>query len=85
MLNGLSVGIIEVKYKARENDVPEVLGKVHSFRANFPKYKKHKIYLGLATMAFYPELEQSCKDNGIAIIKQVGNTIIINDKHLKAF
>ena len=85
MLNGKSVGIVEVKYKAHENDVPTVLGKVNTFRTNFPKYKNHTIYLGLATMAFYPELEQACKDNGIAIIKQAGDTIVINDEHLKAF
>ena len=85
MLNGKSVGIVEVKYKAHENDVPKVLEKVNSFRVNFPKFNNHTIYLGLATMAFYPVLEQACQDNGIAIIKQVGDTIVINDKHLKAF
>jgi len=62
-----------------------VLGKANTFRANFAEYKNHTIYLGLATMAFYPELEQACKDNGIAIIKQVGDSIVINDEHLKAF
>ena len=85
MLNGQSVGIVEVKYKAHKNDIQEVLGKAKTFRANFADYKSHKIYLGLATMAFYPILEQACKDNGIAIIKQVGDTIIIHDEHLKAF
>ena len=85
MLNGKSVGIVEIKYKAHENDVPEVLRKADTFRANFAEYKNHAIYLGLATMAFYPELEQICKDNGIAIIKQVGDTVVINDEHLKAF
>jgi hypothetical protein len=85
MLNGKSAGIVEVKYKAHENDIPKVLEKVSTFRVNFPKYKNHTIYLGLATMTFYPELEQACKENGIAIIKQTGDTIVINDKHLKAF
>ena len=85
MLNGQSVGIVEVKYKAHENDVPKVLRKANTFRDNFAEYKSHKIYLGLATMAFYPELEQACKDSGIAIIKQAGDTIVINDEYLKAF
>ena len=85
MMNGQSVGIVEVKYKAHENDVPKVLGKANAFRANFAEYKNHTVYLGLATMAFYPELEQACKDNGIAIIKQAGDTVVINDEHLKAF
>ena len=85
MLNGHSVGLVEVKFKAHENDIPKVLKKVYTFRANFPKYQNHKVYLGLATMVFYPELEDECIQQGIAVIKQVGDTVVINDKHLKAF
>jgi len=85
LMNGKSVGIIEVKHKAHENDIPNVLRKAETFRENFPKYKNHKIYLGLATMAFYPALEKECIKEGIAIIKQVGDTVVINDKHLKVF
>jgi hypothetical protein len=84
-VNGKSVALIEVKFKAHENDVPKVVKKAKTFRINYPKYKNHKIYLGLASMAFYPELEEKCKNNGIAIIKQDGDTVIINDKNLKAF
>jgi hypothetical protein len=36
-------------------------------------------------MAFYPELEQECIDQGIAIIKQVGDMVIIKDEHLRVF
>jgi hypothetical protein len=85
MLNGHFVGLVEVKFKAHENDIPKVLKKASTFKTNFPKYQNHKVYLGLATMAFYPELEKECIRQGIAVIKQVGDTIIINDKHLKAF
>jgi hypothetical protein len=85
MLNGNSLGIIEVKYKAHENDIPSVLKKAGTFRANFPKYKDFKIYLGLASMSFYPELEQECIKQGIAVIKQVGDTVVINDSNLKVF
>ena len=85
LINGKTVGIVEVKFKAHENDLPEVLKKAGTFRINFPVYKNHKVYLGLASMAFYPELEQECMKQGIAIIKQTGNNVIINDKHLKAY
>jgi hypothetical protein len=85
LINGKSIGIVEVKFKAHENDVPKVLRKAETFRVNFPEYKEHKIYLGLATMSFYPELEQECINEGIAVIKQVGDTVVINDKHLKVF
>ena len=85
LINGKTVGIVEVKFKAHENDIPKILKKAETFRINFPDYKNHKVYLGLATLAFYPLLEQKCIDNGIAIIKQVGDTVVINDKHLKVF
>ena len=85
LINGHSVGIVETKFKAHENDIPKVLRKAETFRVNFPDYQNHKVYLGLASMAFYPELEEKCIETGIAIIKQVGDTVVINDKHLKAY
>ena len=85
LINGKTVGIVEIKFKAHEKDIPVVLKKVDTFRANYPNYKNHKLYLGLATMSFYPELEKACQDNGIAIIKQAGDTVVIYDEHLKAY
>ena len=85
LYNGTSVAIIEVKYKAHENDIPCVLKKAETFRILCPSYKNYKIYLALASMAFYPELEQECMKHGIAIIKQVGDMVVIEDGHLKVF
>ena len=85
LINGKTIGIIEVKFKAHENNIPKVLRKAETFRVNFPQYQHHQIYLGLATMAFHPELEQACISQGIAVIKQVGDTVVINDACLKAF
>ena len=85
LYNHASVAIIEVKYKAHLNDIPVVLKKAETFRILFPQYKDFKIYLGLASMSFYPELEQECENEGIAVIKQVGDAVVINDKHLKVF
>ncbi|MDR0796284.1 MAG: hypothetical protein LBE79_09600 [Tannerella sp.] len=85
MYNHAAVAIIEVKYKAHVNDIPAILNKAETFRILFPDYKDYKIYLGFASMSFYPELEQECIQQGIAIIKQVGDTVVINDVHLKVF
>ena len=85
LINGKSIGIVEVKFKAHKNDVPGVLRKAETFRRNFPDYEKHQVFLGMATMAFYPELEEECRKEGIAIVKQVGDTVVINDEHLKVF
>ena len=85
LINGKSIGIVEVKFKAHERDIPKVLRKAETFRVNFPEYAHHQVYLGLATMVFYPELEEGCIHQGIAIIKQVGDTVVIHDAHLKVF
>jgi len=85
MINGQSVGIVEVKYKGKVKNVPKILQKADAFRLNFPEYANHRIFLGMASMSFTPDVEQACTENGIAIIKQVGDKVIINDKHIKAF
>ena len=85
MLNGHSVGIVEVKYKARDNDISKVLKKAVTFRENFPYYANHRVYLGYATLTFDNNIEQECIKNGVAVIKQVGDSVVINDKHLKVF
>ncbi|MCL2510837.1 MAG: hypothetical protein FWF09_02175, partial [Bacteroidales bacterium] len=62
-----------------------VLKKAETFRILFPNYKDFKIYLGLASMSFYSELEQECINEGIAVIKQVGDSVVINDTNVKVF
>ena len=84
-INGKSVGIIEVKYKGRLDDIPKILNKANTFRTNYPKFQNHKIYLAMASMTFHQRLEDECRKEGIAIVKQVGDTVVINDEHLKAY
>jgi hypothetical protein len=80
------VGIIEVKFKAKKEDLRTLINrKVKTFRVNFPEYSRHKIYLGLASMCFNKLLEKECIAHGVAIIKQVGETVVMNDEHLKVF
>ena len=85
MYNHDAVAIVEVKYKAHKNDLPNVMKKAETFKELFPDYKDFKIYLGMASMSFYPELEEACQENGIAVIKQVGDKVVICDEHIKAF
>jgi len=85
LFNHASVALIEVKYKARETDIPKVLKKADNFRMLFPQYKDFKVYLGFASMSFYPELEDACLSAGIAIIKQVGDAVVIRDEQMKVF
>ena len=85
LFNGKSAGIVEVKYKARIFHIDKIIDKVETFRVNFPKYANHQVYLGLASFVFQPVVEKECLKKGIAVIKQVGDTVVIRDKHLKVF
>jgi len=46
---------------------------------------KKYVYKSVEVRSFYEEVEQECIKQGIAIIKQVGDTVVINDEHLKRF
>jgi len=85
LVNGESIGIIEVKFKARLNKIPKTLKKSETLRLNFPEFANHRVYVGLAAMVFDDNVEDECVAQGIAIIKQVGDAVIIKDGHLKAF
>ena len=84
-LNGQAVGIVEVKYKVHDKDIESVIGKVNSFKINFGDFQHHRFYLGLASLVFDKDVEKECIKQGIAVIKQVGDTVVINDENLKVF
>jgi len=85
LYNGVTVAIIEVKYKVKKEDVEHALKKIETFKALFPQYKNFTFYLGLAGLHINATTEKEAIKQGIAVIKQVGENMIINDAHLKAF
>ena len=85
LVNGKSVAIVEIKYKARKEDIQKIINKIPDFRSLYPQYRSHRIYLGLAAMSFENGVEIESINNGLAIIKQVGDTVVIHDEHLKTF
>ena len=85
LINGQSVCIVEVKYKADTDDVAKTLKKEASFRANFPEFANRSLYLALASLSFHKKVEKECRKQGVAIIKQLGKTIEVFDENLKVF
>ena len=85
LINGESLVIVEVKFKVRDKHVDQVMKKIAPFRKRFPEYQNHKVYLALASMVFDEDVEYKCKENGIAVIKQVGDNVVIYDENLKVF
>jgi len=85
LVNGTAMLIVEVKYKARTEDIQKMIDKVPDIKTYFPHYNGHRVFLGLAAMSFDKGVEKDCKNNGIAIVKQVGDTVVISDENLKTF
>jgi len=86
LVNGRSVAIVEVKNRIHPNFVETVANdKVSQFRKYFPEYKNYKLYLGIAGFSFDDSVIEEAKKRGIGIIRQVGDTVEIDDKNLKAY
>ena len=86
MRNGDTVAIIEVKYRARKDDIDHLIEtQLKNFKLIFPEYTNYTVLLGLAGMTVDKSAETHAKQHGIAIIKTKGRDIIINDKNLKKY
>ena len=86
LYNGDAIALIECKSKAHENDLVKLIEKKASnFIELFPYYKDYKIYLGLASFCFYDSLEEMAKLNGVAVLKQKGDVLVIEADNLKAY
>jgi hypothetical protein len=85
LYNCSSVAIIEIKYKARKEDVETLLQKAQSFKQLFPEYANYDVYLGLAGLSVNITAEKAAIKQGIGIIKQVGNKMVINDAYCRQF
>jgi hypothetical protein len=84
-INGSSAAIIKVKFKARKNDIHQLLNQVPSFREEFSQYQSHRIYIGMAALTYEKDVDTECAKEGIAVFKQDGDTVVITDENLKTF
>jgi len=85
LLNDKSAAIIEIKYRAKRDDIKGLLKKAGDFRKVMPEYSNLKLYLGIASLSFRKITEQNIMKEGIAVIKQVGDKMVVYDKNLKVF
>jgi len=85
--NGKNIAIIEVKYKARQEnvDIEHLVSRLEHFKKYAKEYKNHNLYLGVAAMSFESGLATKLHKRGIATIHPVGKKMVIYDKTVKAF
>jgi hypothetical protein len=76
MTNAASAAIVEVKYRARKDDVGTLVGrKLKNFKILLPEYSGLKIYLGLAALAFEDDAVEEARKYGVGLLQQVGETV----------
>jgi hypothetical protein len=86
MINGDTIAIIETKYKVEKKDIYKMLrSKLQYFREVFPKYNNHKIVLGIGGMSFDKGVEDIAKENGVGIIKIVGDKVEYYTEGIKIY
>ncbi|MCL2436004.1 MAG: hypothetical protein FWD09_07720 [Lentimicrobiaceae bacterium] len=78
--NGSTIALIEMKYKARVDDVGRMFRKLETYRANFPMHKDYKTYLALASFSFSDAVRKRADEMGVVLIQQQGEKIeVISD------
>ena len=86
LFNGESVGIVEVKSRARYDKIEEIIqNKVTSFKRDFEEYKDYKIYFGIASMVTNKKLIDTAKEKGIFLLTQNGDHLELLNEKVKAF
>ena len=86
LVNGKSVAIIEAKSRIHPDFIEEMVRKkTAQFRKHFPEYKDYKLRLGIAGFSFDDCVIEKAKEHGVGIIRQVGDSIQIDDSELKVY
>jgi flagellar biosynthesis GTPase FlhF len=83
--NGSTIAIIEMKYKAKKDDVGKMFLKLNSYRANHPIFNDYKIYLCLASFRFSKYVREKAAEKGIVLIQQRGEKIEVISENLRTW
>lgn len=85
MVNGASVGIVEVKYKAHVNDLVQVHEQVKRFRRDCPEFKDYAIYGGLAGLSVPDDVAKAAKARGLFVLKRKGEALEAQTEGMRGF
>lgn len=75
MTNGEAVGIVEVKYKAHENDLDKLERKMKNFKKLFPIYKDYKLYGAIASFHVNDDAKKQALNRGFFVLQRSGQLI----------
>ena len=75
MTNGNAIGIIEVKYKAHENDLGKLERKMRNFKALFPVYQNYKLYGAIASFHINDDAKKEALERGFFVLQRKGEVV----------
>ncbi len=75
MTNGVAVGIVEVKYKAHQNDLDKLERKMRHFKKLFPIYNAYKLYGAIASFHINDEAKREALERGFFVLQRSGELV----------
>lgn len=76
LINGRTVYVVEVKYKAHEKDLRRLLDvKAVNFPRLFPEYADHEQHFALATFHIHDDLKSTALKQGVTVLQRKGDLI----------
>ncbi|MFU8789901.1 MAG: hypothetical protein ACNA7G_12800, partial [Methylobacter sp.] len=75
MTNGDAIGIVEVKYKAHENDLDKLNRKMRHFKKLFPIYKNYKQYGAIASFHINDDAKKEALRRGYFVLQRSGDLV----------
>ena len=75
LVNGASVAIVEVKFKAHLNDLDQVEKQIERYRTLQPAHKDYKIYGGIAGQSVPANVIAAARERGLFVLQQVGTVM----------
>ena len=85
LVNGKSVALIEVKYKAHINDLAQIEEQVKQYRSFYPEHKNFEIYAGIAALSIPSDVAKAAKEMGYFVLQRKGEVFSSDTKAMRAF
>jgi predicted AAA+ superfamily ATPase len=73
--NGDVIGIVEVKYKAHENDLDKLDRKMKNFKKLFPIYQNYKQYGAIASFHINDAAKKEALRSGYFVLQRSGDLV----------
>ena len=76
LINGKDIAIIEIKYKAHNDDLEDLIDRKYAnFKLLYPQYANYTHHLGLASFYIDEDLKQKALKNNVFILQRKGEII----------